>query len=35
MIFFGLRREPGVYFLVMAGMAIQNLCLFSNMRTPV
>ena len=33
--FFELLLEPGVYTRVSAGMAIQNLCLFSNVRTPV
>ena len=28
-------REPGVYSRVMAGIAIQNSCLFSDVRTPV
>ena len=35
MVFHELRREPGVYSRVTAGMAIQNSCLFSDVRTPV
>ena len=35
MFFLGLRREPGVYSQVKAGMALQNLCLFSDASTPV
>ena len=33
--FLELRREPGVYSRVTAGMAIQNSCLFSDVKTPV
>ena len=33
--FHELRREPGVYFPVTAGMAIRNSTLFSEVRTPV
>ena len=35
MVFLMLRWEPGVYSRVTAGMAIQNPCLFSDVRTPV
>ena len=35
MVFLELRREPGVYFRVTVGMAIQNSCLFSDVMTPV
>ena len=33
--FLELRREPGVYSRVMAGMSIRNWSLFSEVRTPV
>ena len=35
MVIFKLRWEHGVYSRVIAGMAIQNTCLFINIRTPV
>ena len=35
MVFLKLRREPGVYSRVKAGVAIKNFCLFSYVRTPV
>ena len=35
MSFLELRQAPGVYYRVMAGMAIWNSCLFSEVRTPV
>ena len=35
MVFHELLREPEVYSRVMAGMAIQNSSLFSDVRTPV
>ena len=35
MVFLELQRDPGVYSRVTAGMAIQNFCLFSDVRTPV
>ena len=35
MVFLGLQQEPGVHSGVTAGMAIQNSCLFSDVRTPV
>ena len=33
--FLELRREPGVYSRGTAGLAIQNSCFFSDVRTPV
>ena len=33
--FLELRQQPGVYSLVMAGVAIKNFCMFSDLRTPV
>ena len=33
--FLELRQEPGVYSLVTPGLALQNLCLFSDVRTLV
>ena len=35
MVFLELRWEPGVHSRIMAGIAMQNSCLFSNDRTPV
>ena len=35
MVFLGLRREPGIYSRVMAGIVLQKLCMFSDIRTPV
>ena len=35
MVFLELRREPGIYSHVMAGMALQKSCVFSNIRTPL
>ena len=35
MVFLELRWEPEVYFLVTAGMAMQNSCLFREVRTHV
>ena len=35
MYFLELQWEPGVYSRGTAGMAIQNSCLFSDVRTPV
>ena len=35
MVFLELRREPGVYFRVTAGMAIRNSTLFIEIRIPV
>ena len=35
MVFLELQREHEVYFLVRAGMAIQNSCSFSDVRTHV
>ena len=35
MVFLKLRRDPGLYSRVLAGMPIQNSCLFSDVRTPV
>ena len=35
MVFLELWPEPGVYSRVTAGMAIQNLCLFSDVKSPV
>ena len=35
MVFLMLQWEPGVYYRVMAGVAIQNSCLLSEVRTPV
>ena len=35
MVFPELRREPGVYSPVTERMAIQNWCLFTDVRTPV
>ena len=35
MVFLELRWEPEVYSRVTAGMAIQNSCLISDVRTPV
>ena len=32
MVFHELRREPGIYSRVMAGMALQKSCMFSNIR---
>ena len=34
-VFSRIAEEPGVYSQVTAGMAFQNLCLFSKVRTPV
>ena len=35
MVFLELQREPDVYSRVTVGMAIQNSCLFSDIKTPV
>ena len=35
MVFLELRQEPGIYSQVPAGAILQNLCLFSEVRTPV
>ena len=35
MVFLGLRREPGIYSRVMAGIVLQKLCMFSDISTPV
>ena len=35
MVFLELRWEPGVYSRVTVGMALQNSCLFSDIRIPV
>ena len=35
MVFLELRWEPGVCSRVKAGVAIKNICLFSDIRTPV
>ena len=35
MIFLELRREPGLYTRVTAGVAINNFCFFSDVRTPL
>ena len=35
MVFLKLPREPGVHFRVTAGVAINNFCFFSDIRTPL
>ena len=35
MVFLKLRREPGLYTRVTAGVAIKNFCFFSDYRTPL
>ena len=35
MVFLELRREPGVNSQVMAGVDIDNICFFSDVRTPL
>ena len=35
MVFLELRREPGVHSRVSAGVAINNFCFFSDIRTPL
>ena len=35
MVFLELHQEPGIYSHLMAGMALQKSCMFSDIRTPV